>query len=241
MEQQIHITLQFHLSTGKVNLNEIVYRLQKIKNPLMRLILENILRSYDDLISERLSTVQSNPPSKARKGLGRHVRKCDPKDRYCHGRRVRKRGYRSHPRRFSTVFGKLDLPIRVVECCTCGARYSPLLSALKVRPYVRNEGQRGNFGPLLVLPLPALWNPWELLPTPNGVKSNKLSKSESKRLKYPAFRSFMMGSRAWIISYPKLLSLSVVHGTVHGDYTTPYGRMVSRKKRANRNLTDLSI
>ena len=81
MEQQIHITLQFHLSTGKVNLNEIVYRLQKIKNPLMRLILENILRSYDDLIAERLSTIQSNPPSKARKSLWRHVRQCDPKDR----------------------------------------------------------------------------------------------------------------------------------------------------------------
>ncbi len=139
MEQQIHITLQFHLATGKVNLNEIVYRLQELKNPLMLLILEKILRSYDDLISERLSTVQSNPPSKARKGLGRHVRKGDPDRCYCHGRRIRKRGYRSHPRRFTTVFGNQDLPIRVAECCTCGARYSPLLSALKVSPYVRKE------------------------------------------------------------------------------------------------------
>jgi hypothetical protein len=139
MEQQIHITLQFHLATGKVNLNEIVYHLQELKNSLMLLILEKILRSYDDLISERLSTVQSTPPSKARKGLGRHVRKGDPDRRYCHGRRIRKRGYRSHPRRFSTVFGKQDLPIRVAECCTCGARYSPLLSALKVSPYVRKE------------------------------------------------------------------------------------------------------
>ncbi len=139
MEQQIDITLQFHLATGKVNLNEIVYHLQELKNPLMLLILEKVLRSYDDLISERLSTVQSNPPSKVRKGLGRHVRKGDPDRRYCHGRRIRKRGYRSHPRRFTTVFGNQDLLIRVAECCTCGARYSPLLSALKVSPYVRKE------------------------------------------------------------------------------------------------------
>jgi hypothetical protein len=34
MEQQIHITLQFDLAIGKVNLNEIVYRLEQLKNPL---------------------------------------------------------------------------------------------------------------------------------------------------------------------------------------------------------------
>jgi len=140
MEQQIHITLCFQLATGKVNLNEIVYRLQQLRNPLMLSILEHILKSYDDLVSERLSHHGGVfPPSKARKGLGRHIRKADPEGRYCHGRKIRKRGYRSHPRRFSTVFGKLDLPIRVAECCTCGARYSPLLSALKVSPYVRKE------------------------------------------------------------------------------------------------------
>ncbi len=140
MEQQIHITLWFHLATGKVNLNEIVYRLQELKNPLMQIVLEKILLNYDDLIAERLSPQRGIIcPSKRRKGLGRHVRKGDPNGQYCHGRRIKKRGYRSHPRRFSTVFGNLDLPIRVAECCTCGARYSPLLSALKVSPYVRKE------------------------------------------------------------------------------------------------------
>jgi hypothetical protein len=139
MEQQIHITLGFHIAIGKVNLSEIVYRLQQLRDPLMLRILEHILRNYDDLISERLSTVQSNPPSKARKGLGQHVRKNDPKGRFCHGRRVRKRGYRNQPRCFSTVFGKLRVPVRVTECCTCGARYSPLLSAFKMVPYVRKE------------------------------------------------------------------------------------------------------
>jgi hypothetical protein len=140
MEQQIHITLQFHLATGKVNLNEIVYHLQELKNPLMLRILEQILRSYDDLISERLSHHGSVfPPSKARKGLGRHIRKGDPHRCFCHGRRIRKRGYRNHPRTISTVFGKLKLPIRVAQCRTCGTRYSPLLDALKMMPYSRKE------------------------------------------------------------------------------------------------------
>ena len=83
MEQEIHITLQFDLATGKVNLNEIVYRLQQQKNPLMLQILEQILRSYDDLISERLSHHGGVfPPSKARRGLGRHKRKGDPDNRF---------------------------------------------------------------------------------------------------------------------------------------------------------------
>jgi hypothetical protein len=67
MEQEIHITLRFNLATGKVNLNEIVYKLKELQNPLMLRILKGILRGYDDLISERLSQTKIYP-SKARKG-----------------------------------------------------------------------------------------------------------------------------------------------------------------------------
>ena len=138
MEQEIHITLRFNLAIGKVNLNEIVYRLKELRDPLMLRILEEILRGYDDLISERLSQTKIYP-SKARKGLGRHVRKGDPEGRFCRGRKIRKRGYRRRPRRFSTVFGKMELPLRVAECRNCGAFYSPLLSALKVGRYASKE------------------------------------------------------------------------------------------------------
>ena len=96
MEQEIHITLRFNLAIGKVNLNEIVYRLKELRDPLMLKILEKILMGYDDLISERLSRTDIYP-SKARKGLGRHVRKGDSEDRFCRGRKIRKRGYRSKP------------------------------------------------------------------------------------------------------------------------------------------------
>ena len=138
MEQEIHITLRFNLAIGKVNLNEIVYRLKELRDPLMLKILEKILTGYDDLIAERLSQTKIYP-SKARKGLGRHVRKGDPEGRFCRGRKIRKRGYRRRPRRFSTVFGKMELPLRVAECRNCGAYYSPLLSALKVGRYARRE------------------------------------------------------------------------------------------------------
>jgi len=138
MEQEIHITLRFNLATGKVGLNEIVYKLKELQDPLMLKILEEILRGYDNLISERLSRTDIYP-SKARKGLGRHLRKGDPQERFCRGRKIRKRGYRKNNRRFSTVFGKLDLRLRVAQCCNCGGYYSPLLSALKVGRYARRE------------------------------------------------------------------------------------------------------
>ena len=138
MEQEIHITLRFNLANGKVGLNEIVYKLKELRDPLMLKILEQVLMGYDDLISERLSRTDIYP-SKARKGLGRHLRKGDPEERYCRGRKIRKRGWRSRPRQFSTVFGKLDLRLRVGQCRTCGAFYSPLLSALQIGRYARKE------------------------------------------------------------------------------------------------------
>jgi hypothetical protein len=138
MEREITIALQFKLAIGEVTLNEIVYRLKELRDDLMLRVLEQILMGYDDLICERLSQTRIYP-SKARKGLGRHFKRGDPEARLCRGRKVRKRGYRRNLRQLSTVFGKLRLAIRVVECCKCGAFYSPLLSALKVGRYARRE------------------------------------------------------------------------------------------------------
>ena len=138
MQQEITITLRFNLATGKVNLNEIVYRLKDLQSSLMLEILKNILMGYDDLIANRLSRTDIYP-SKARKGLGKHIRKGDPKLRFCRGRKVIKKGYRSRPRQISTLFGKLYLPLRKVQCCNCGALYSPLLSALRIGRYGRKE------------------------------------------------------------------------------------------------------
>ena len=138
MKQEIHITLRYNMAIGKVNLNEIVYKLKELRDPLMLQILEHVLKTYDDLIAERLHRTDIYP-SKKRKGLGKHIRKNDPDDRFCRGRKARKRGYRKKPRTISTLFGDLSLPIREVECLNCGARYSPLLSALKIGRHARKE------------------------------------------------------------------------------------------------------
>ncbi|MCJ7695884.1 MAG: hypothetical protein MUO40_10720, partial [Anaerolineaceae bacterium] len=50
---------------------------------------------------------------------------------------------RRRPRKVSTVFGKLELPLGVAECRNCAAFYSSLLSALKVGRYASGET---NFG-----------------------------------------------------------------------------------------------
>lgn len=138
MQQEIHITLRFSLATGQVGLNEIVYRLQGLRDGLMLRVLEEILKAYDAVIVERLRHTDIYP-SKARKGLGRHVRRGDCSGRYCRGRKVIKRGCRERPRQMKTVFGCLRLAMRMVQCCRCGARYTPLLSALKVGAYARRE------------------------------------------------------------------------------------------------------
>ena len=138
MEQHIHIALGYDLATGDVNLNEIVYRLKALRDPLMLAILEQILKDYDDLIAERLSRTDIYG-SKKRRGLGRHRRKGDQARRFCRGRKVHKRGYRQHPRKISTVFGDLVVSIKEVECLKCGARYCPLLSALRIDAYGQKE------------------------------------------------------------------------------------------------------
>jgi hypothetical protein len=80
MEQEIHITLRCNLAIGNVSLNEIVYQLKELRNLLMIRILGTILQKYDDLIAERLNRTDIYP-SKARKGLGRHIRKDSDRDR----------------------------------------------------------------------------------------------------------------------------------------------------------------
>jgi hypothetical protein len=136
MKSNLSITCEFDLAIGKVNLNEIVYRLKEFRDSLMIRMLKEILVSYDDLILDRLTRTKIYP-SKMRKGLGRHVRKDDAEDRFCRGRKVYRRGSRN--RKIKTVFGSLDMRVRMAECLTCGSRYSPLLNALQVAPYSRKE------------------------------------------------------------------------------------------------------
>ena len=94
MKRCVSITYDFDLAIGKVNLNEIVYRLKELRDSLMLRILRQILVSYDDLIMDRLTRTRIYP-SKMRKGLGCHVRKDDAEERFCRGRKVYRRGHRN--------------------------------------------------------------------------------------------------------------------------------------------------
>jgi hypothetical protein len=137
MERDICITLRYDLQSGNVSLNEIVYWLNENQDKVMLAVLEEIIKAYDDHIAERLTRTDVYP-SKARKGLGKHLRK-DDRERYCRGRKARKRGHRSKPRMLSTVFGGLEIQVREVECFKCGARYSPVLNALEISSYSHKE------------------------------------------------------------------------------------------------------
>ena len=64
--------------------------LNELGEPLLLRSLEQILSDFDDIISERLGRIDIHT-SKARKGLGRHIRKGDADGRFCRGRKVRKR------------------------------------------------------------------------------------------------------------------------------------------------------
>ena len=104
-------------------------------------ILKEILVLYDDLILDRLTQTKIYP-SNMRKGLGRHVRKDDVEGRCCRGRKVYRRGYRN--RKIKTVFGVLDMQVRMAECLTCGSQYSPLLNALQVAPIADVPGKNAS-------------------------------------------------------------------------------------------------
>ena len=74
MKRCVSITCDFDLAIGKVNLNEIVYRLKEVRDSPMLRILKQILMPYDDLIMDRLTRTKIYP-SEMRKRLGRYVRK----------------------------------------------------------------------------------------------------------------------------------------------------------------------
>lgn len=136
MKTNVIIQLFSDLVTGQANLNEIVYQLKEIGPQILLRILQAILMAYQEEIIERLT---SKHFSEERKGLGFHKRKDDPQKRRCGGRKVKRRGFRSRPRKIKTIFGELELQVREVECLKCGARFCPLLEALGIEDYSHKE------------------------------------------------------------------------------------------------------
>jgi hypothetical protein len=132
---EVKIELGFNWEVGKLNLNEIVYRVDELADELLRQVVEQVAEAYQKGVVERL---QPGHPSPERGGLGRHALKGDP-GRLCRCRRVKLKGFRSAPRCINSKFGQLRIRLQVVECLGCGKRFSPLLDALGIEPYAGHE------------------------------------------------------------------------------------------------------
>lgn len=135
MDSKIEIELGFNWKVGKVNLNEMVYRVDELVPGLVCQVLEKVIEDYQEVVVQRLSRAHS---SEARACLGRHQRKGEP-GRSCRGRRVIRQGYRRDRRGIKSKYGTVRVRLQEVECMLCGARFCPLLDALGLEPYERSD------------------------------------------------------------------------------------------------------
>jgi hypothetical protein len=132
---KVQIELGCKWEVGKLNLNELVYRVDELVPEIIKQVLEQLIESYQEVVVARLMPGYS---SKERAGLGRHKLK-GQQEASCRGRKVKRRGYRWHPRCIKTKYGTLQIQLQIVECLICGKRYCPLLHALGIEPYERHE------------------------------------------------------------------------------------------------------
>ena len=135
MEMIAQIDMNFNWKIGKINLNELAYRVDKLIPNIAVQLMEHLIHAYQEEIVSRL---KPGYRSSARAGLGRHTRKGNIKT-LCRGRTVRRRGYRWHHRGIKSKYGTLWIRLQIVECLKCGKQYSPLLEALGIEPYQRHD------------------------------------------------------------------------------------------------------
>jgi hypothetical protein len=132
---KVQIELGFNWEVGKLNLNEIVYKVDEMADQLLRQVVEKLAEAYQEEVVERLRPGHS---SSERAGLGRHSLK-GAQNKPCSCRKVRLKGFRATPRCINGKFGQLRIRLQVVECLGCGKRFSPLLDALGIEPYAGHE------------------------------------------------------------------------------------------------------
>jgi hypothetical protein len=132
---EVQIELGFNWEVGKLNLNEIVYRVDELADQVLRQVVEKLAEAYQAVVVERL---RPGHASSERAGLGKHSSKGAP-DRPCRCRKVKLKGFRSAHRCINSKFGQLRIRLQVVECLGCGKRFCPLLDALGIEPYAGHE------------------------------------------------------------------------------------------------------
>jgi hypothetical protein len=135
MQSKVIVELGFNWNIGKVNLNELVYRVDEKLPEWVCQILVALVEHYQQQVVERLTRPHR---SHERAGLGRHRLKGHA-DRGCRGRCMVRRGFRGQPRCVESKYGRLSFRLQEVECLRCGARFCPLLEALDLEPYQRAD------------------------------------------------------------------------------------------------------
>lgn len=132
---EVQIDLGFNWEVGKLNLNEIVYRVDELADQILRQVVEKLAEAYQAVVVERL---RPGHASSERAGLGGHSLK-GTQNKPCRCRKVKLKGFRATPRCINSKFGQLRIRLQVVECLGCGKRFSPLLDALDIEPYAGHE------------------------------------------------------------------------------------------------------
>ncbi|MBT7067167.1 MAG: hypothetical protein HN919_12745 [Verrucomicrobia bacterium] len=132
---KVQIELGFNWEVGKLGLNEVVYRVDELAPIILTQVVEQLTGAYQEEIVERL---RPGHRSSERAGLGRHEVKGQP-GVMCRCRRMKRKGFRWHPRCINSKHGQVRLRLQVVECLTCGKQFCPLLDALKIEPYGGHE------------------------------------------------------------------------------------------------------
>lgn len=132
---KVQIELGFNWEVGKLGLNEVAYRVDELAPTILTQVVEQLASAYQDEVVERLKPGHS---SSERTGLGRHEVKGRPGE-MCRCRRVKRKGFRWHPRCINSKHGQLRIRLQVVECLGCGKQFCPLLDALNIEPYGGHE------------------------------------------------------------------------------------------------------
>lgn len=132
---KVQIDLGFKWEVGKLNLNELVYRVDEIAPEILTQVIEQLVMAYQEEVTKRLLPGHG---SGERAGLGKHEVKGET-GRSCRGRCVKKKGFRHHPRSIKSKYGMIRFRLQIVECLTCGKQYCPLLGAMKIEPYMGHE------------------------------------------------------------------------------------------------------
>lgn len=132
---KVQIELGCKWEFGKLNLNELAYRVDNLAPELLTKLEEQLIEEYQ---REVIKLLQRGNDSQEKTEWGRHEIKGQP-GVFCSCRRVKRKGFRSRPRCIKGKYGMLRFRLQVVECLECGKQFCPLLTALQIEPYARHE------------------------------------------------------------------------------------------------------